>query len=260
MDRRTFITLVAGGLCFASRNAVSGQATASAHGSNSAEEPFPISFEDYETVDTDYVPRLVDYETGEPKGTIVVDPDNRFLYLVLGHGRAKRYGIGVGREGFGWAGTALIKRKAKWPSWVPPEDMQLRDKQAAKWRKGMPGGPQNPLGARALYLYQGEVDTLYRIHGTSEPESIGRAVSSGCIRMLNPDIVELFDRVPLGTKVVVLPRKSPAAREANRMASVRRRTKAQVMANESHEGDRSRFRERRQRERTIFGLFGFQED
>src|SRR5215208_6280587 len=197
MDRRTFITLVAGGLCFASRNAVSGQATASelggisAHGSNSAEEPFPISFQDYGTVDTDYVPRLVDYEIGEPKGTIVVDPDNRFLYLVLGHGRAKRYGIGVGREGFGWAGTALIKRKAKWPSWVPPEEMQLRDKKAAQWRKGMPGGPQNPLGARALYLYQGEVDTLYRIHGTSEPDSIGRAVSSGCIRMLNPDIVEL---------------------------------------------------------------------
>jgi lipoprotein-anchoring transpeptidase ErfK/SrfK len=255
MDRRTFITLAAaGGLCFASRNAVSGPAIA-------AEEPFPILFEDYEKVGTDYVPRLVDYETGEPRGTIVVDPDNRFLYLVLGQGRAKRYGIGVGREGFGWAGTALIKRKAKWPVWVPPEEMQLRDKQAAQWRKGMPGGPKNPLGARALYLYQGEVDTLYRIHGTSEPGSIGRAVSSGCIRMLNPDIVELFDRVPLGTKVVVLPRKSPAAREADRpTASVRKRTKAQVKSDESHKGARSRFIERRQRQRTIFGLFGFRED
>lgn len=256
MDRRTFITLAAGALCFGGRNAVSASAIAS-----ELEEPFAISFEDYRTVDTDYVPRLVGYETNEPRGTIVVDPGNRFLYLVLGGGQAKRYGIGVGREGFDWSGTASIKRKAKWPSWVPPKDMQLRDKEAAKWRNGMPGGPNNPLGARALYLYQGEVDTLYRIHGTREPRSIGHAVSSGCIRMLNPDIVELFDRVPLGTKVVVLPGKSPTALEANRpIASARKRTKAQKVVEEYHDKERSRLSERWQRERTIFGLFGFQED
>ena len=256
MDRRTFITLAAGGLCLASRNAVSAAAIASEF-----EEPFPISFEDYRMVDTDYVPRIVDYETDEPRGTIVVDPGDRFLYLVLGDGRAKRYGIGVGREGFGWSGSAFIKRKAKWPSWVPPKDMQTRDKEAAKWRDGMPGGPKNPLGARALYLYQGEVDTLYRIHGTREPRSIGRAVSSGCIRMLNPDIAELFDRVPLGTKVVVLPRKSPTGPEANQpIASTKKRTKAQNVAQEAHQTDRSHLTERRQRKRTIFRLFGFNED
>ena len=255
MDRRTFITLAAGALCFASRNA------GAAAVASELEEPFPISFEDYRTVDTDFVPRLVNYETDEPRGTIIVDPGNRFLYLVLGDGKAKRYGIGVGREGFGWSGTAFIKRKAKWPSWVPPKDMQTRDKEAAKWRDGMPGGPKNPLGARALYLYQGDVDTLYRIHGTREPRSIGQAVSSGCIRMLNPDIVELFDRVPLGTKVVVLPRESPTIVEAKRPISLaRKRTNTQDVVEERHGKDPSHLTQNRRREDTIFGLFGFQQD
>lgn len=255
MDRRTFIILLTGGLCFV-RNAVSAIASDS-----TAEEPFPVSFKDYRTVDTEYVPRLVPYAADEPRGTIVVDPDNRFLYLVLGEGRAKRYGIGVGRSGFGWSGTAFVKRKAKWPSWIPPVDMQTRDKEAAKWREGMPGGPRNPLGARALYLYQGDVDTLYRIHGTREPRSIGHAVSSGCIRMLNADIVELFDRVPLGTKVVVLPSRTRTVRAPNRTtAAITKRTILPSAAEGSQKTVRSRSGERRQQEPSVFNLFGVEED
>ena len=150
--------------------------------------------------------------TGEAPGTIVVDPGQRYLYLVMADGRAMRYGIGVGRQGFSWNGTATIQRKHKWPSWYPPAEMQARDERARRWAKGMPGGPTNPLGARALYLYQGGRDTLYRIHGTNEPQSIGRAVSSGCIRMLNADVIDLYERVPKGTRVVVLPSSSPMAR------------------------------------------------
>jgi lipoprotein-anchoring transpeptidase ErfK/SrfK len=173
-----------------------------------------------------YLPQLVAYDTEEPKGTLVVDPQHRFLYLVLGGGQAKRYGIGVGREGFGWSGTAVVKRKAEWPPWLPPKDMQARDKEAAKWREGMPGGPKNPLGARALYLYQGEADTLYRIHGTRKPRSIGRAVSSGCIRMLNNDIIELYERVPIGTRVVVLSRGQTSVTKNEQMRSLKHRKDA----------------------------------
>ena len=127
-------------------------------------------------------------------------------------GRARRYGIGVGRQGFGWNGTARIRGKRKWPSWHPPVEMQERDPRAREFANGMEGGPDNPLGARALYLFQGGRDTLYRIHGTAEPRSIGRAVSSGCIRMLNADVIDLYDRVPMGTKVVVLQSSNPLAR------------------------------------------------
>lgn len=136
-------------------------------------------------------------------GTIVIDTRKKFLYLVQPGGRAMRYGIGVGRQGFSWSGSAVIRRKAKWPTWTPPAEMVGRDKFAAEWAGGMPGGPRNPLGARALYLYQGNVDTLYRIHGTFVPSSIGKAVSSGCIRMINADVADLFERVPVGTPVVV---------------------------------------------------------
>lgn len=137
-------------------------------------------------------------------GTIVVDPANRFLYLVQTGGTSLRYGIGVGRQGFSWYGTAEIKDKQEWPKWFPPKEMQVRDRRARQYAQGMDGGLDNPLGARALYLYVGDQDTLYRLHGTSEQASIGRAVSSGCIRLLNQDIIDLYNRVPLGTKVVVL--------------------------------------------------------
>jgi lipoprotein-anchoring transpeptidase ErfK/SrfK len=190
-------------------------------------ERFPISVEEYRSLDPEYLPQVVSYATAEPPGTIIIDTDNRFLHLVLGSGQAKRYGIGVGRDGFNWSGTATIERKTKWPMWFPPKEMQYRDKEARRWRRGMPGGPRNPLGARALYLFQGQADTLFRIHGTRDPKSIGKAVSSGCIRMLNADVVELFDRVPLGTKVVVLPSTRPVAQKPKRsktaLAQARRR-------------------------------------
>ena len=148
--------------------------------------------------------------TGEPPGTIVVDPSAKYLYLVLDGGKALRYGIGVGRQGFSWSGEAVIKRKAEWPDWYPPKEMQKRDPLAAKWADGMPGGPTNPLGARALYLYQGNRDTLYRLHGTGEASTIGTAVSSGCIRLLHADVIDLYDRVPIGTRVIVLQARNPA--------------------------------------------------
>ena len=137
--------------------------------------------------------------TREAPGTIVVETKERQLYYVLGNGRAIRYGVSVGDEAFGWTGTARVARRAEWPNWSPPAEMKKR------WPhvRPMEGGPANPLGARALYLFEGNRDTLYRIHGTNEPEKIGQAVSSGCIRMRNIDLVDLFNRVQVGAKVVV---------------------------------------------------------
>lgn len=167
-------------------------------------EEYPISRSDIQKVPPKYRKKVVRFFADYPPGTIVVDTRQKFLYLVQPAGKAIRYGIGVGRQGFSWSGSAVIKRKAKWPTWTPPAAMVERDEFAAKWANGMPGGPGNPLGARALYLYQGNVDTLYRIHGTIVPSSIGKAVSSGCIRMINADVADLYDRVPTGTRVVVL--------------------------------------------------------
>ncbi len=142
---------------------------------------------------------LVDYATTEAPGTIVVETKARQLYYVLGEGKAVRYGVTVGDEAYGWNGTARIDRKAEWPAWNPPAEMIKR------WPHvhHMEGGPMNPLGARALYLFEGDRDTLYRIHGTNEPEKIGQAVSSGCIRMRNIDVIDLHARASVGAKVVV---------------------------------------------------------
>lgn len=167
-------------------------------------EPFAISYAEVDEVPEAYRRQEVSYETSHLPGTLVVDTGDRFLYLVLKEGRALRYGIGVGRDGFQWSGTAVIGRKAPWPRWTPPKRMVARDPFAAKWAGGMPGGPKNPLGARALYLFADGLDTLFRIHGTNQPSSIGKAVSSGCVRMLNADIVDLYERVGTGSKVVVL--------------------------------------------------------
>src|SRR5262249_28767876 len=151
-----------------------------------------------------YKRQLVRYSTPHPAGTVVVDPDSKFLYLVMEGGYALRYGIGVGREGFEWTGTAEVARKARWPTWTPPAEMIRRQPELERYRRGMQPGPENPLGARALYLYQNGRDTLYRIHGTNEPSTIGQNVSSGCIRLLNHDVMDLFERVPVGARVVVL--------------------------------------------------------
>jgi len=156
-------------------------------------------------IDPKYLRQQVRYPTPQQPGTVVVDPDAKFLYLVIGDGTALRYGIGVGREGFGWSGTAEVARKARWPRWTPPAAMIRRQPELERYRNGMDPGLDNPLGARALYLFQDGRDTLYRIHGTNEPRSIGQNVSSGCIRLLNQDIVDLFTRVPIGARVVVLP-------------------------------------------------------
>lgn len=168
-------------------------------------EPYPVAAVDLSTIDRQFWRQIVPDPTGEPPGTIVVDPDARFLWLVMEGGRAMRYGVGVGREGFAWNGAATIPRKAQWPKWTPPQEMIAREPDLQKWAGGMPGGPDNPLGARALYLYQNGRDTLYRIHGTSEPWSIGKSVSSGCIRLLNVEVIDLHRRVPTGTRVVVRP-------------------------------------------------------
>ncbi|WP_048648657.1 L,D-transpeptidase [Nitratireductor soli] len=151
--------------------------------------------------DPKWLPQVVEYNGKHAPGTIVVDTKQRFLFLVLKNGQAQRYGVGVGKEGFGWTGTEKISQKREWPDWRPPAEMIAREK--AKGRvlpAHMKGGPANPLGARALYLGS----TLYRIHGTNAPWTIGRAVSSGCIRMRNEDVMDLYNRVPVGAEVVVI--------------------------------------------------------
>jgi lipoprotein-anchoring transpeptidase ErfK/SrfK len=149
--------------------------------------------------------QIVAYPSKEKAGTIVINTQQHFLYYVLGDGQAIRYGVGVGRDGFGWKGTVRVGRKAEWPAWVPPPEMIARErKRGIILPARMEGGVRNPLGARALYLYRGDQDTQFRIHGTSEPWTIGLNVSSGCIRLLNKDVVDLYNRTNVGAKVVVL--------------------------------------------------------
>ena len=150
----------------------------------------------------------VDYYTKEPAGTIIIDTSNTYLYLVLGNGKALRYGVGVGREGFTWSGVQQVTRMAEWPDWNPPEEMIVRQPYLPRF---MAGGETNPLGARALYLGK----TVYRIHGTNQPSTIGTFVSSGCIRLTNEDVMDLYSRIKIGTRVVVLPGRPPATTAAS---------------------------------------------
>lgn len=154
-------------------------------------------------VDAKFRRQTVNYETKEKPGTIIVDTGARHLYFVLGGGKAVRYGIGVGREGFEWKGQARIAIKREWPMWTPPPAMIKRKPELAKWAGGMPPGLSNPLGARAMYLFNKGGDSGYRLHGTPEWWSIGKAMSSGCIRLLNQDIIDLYDRADVGAKVIV---------------------------------------------------------
>jgi len=144
---------------------------------------------------------IVDYHRKEAPGTIVIDSDNRFLYLVQSSGKAIRYGVTVGEEAQGWSGVAKVGSMAEWPGWTPTAGEQQR---LGPFPAHVPGGPQNPMGARGLYLYANGKDTLYRIHGTNQPEYIGQAISSGCIRLTNEDVIDLYSRVKIGTPVVVL--------------------------------------------------------
>lgn len=168
------------------------------------EERFPIPAVDVTKVDPRYLRQEVADPTGERAGTIVVDTAGPFLYLVSENGRALRYGVGVGRAGFAWSGRAKILMKREWPTWTPPAEMIEREPKLERYRYGMEPGLDNPLGARALYLFEGGRDTLYRIHGTNEAWSIGKAVSSGCIRLFNQDAIDLYGRVPKGSEVVVM--------------------------------------------------------
>ncbi|MBO0757359.1 MAG: L,D-transpeptidase [Bradyrhizobiaceae bacterium] len=172
-------------------------------------EPFKVEAVSLKDIDPAFLRQKVNYFTSEEPGTIVIDTSNHFLYFVEQNGQAVRYGVGVGREGFGWSGIATIHDKREWPDWYPPKEMLEREPEILNKMSelqsglGVPGGPGNPLGARAMYLWQDNKDTLFRIHGTDEPLSIGKSMSSGCIRMIDQDAIDLYDRAPIGTKVVV---------------------------------------------------------
>lgn len=169
-----------------------------------AGEPFPVFESDAQEIPFKFRRKTVDYATSEPPGTIVVDTGQKFLYHVLGNGQAVRYGVGVGKAGRSWYGEAVIGRKEKWPIWVPTPEHLAEFPDMAKYIHGMPGGRNNPMGARALYLYQGEVDTVIRIHGAVKPSLIGKKTTAGCISLINIDVIHLYDQVELGAKVVIL--------------------------------------------------------
>lgn len=160
------------------------------------DEPGRVSTEEVSISEGPYARQMVLFRSNEAPGTVVIHSGERFLYVVQGNGRALRYGIGVGREGFTWSGQVQVSRKAEWPDWRPPPEMLQRQPYLPRF---MAGGPGNPMGARALYLGS----TVFRIHGTNQPETIGQAISSGCFRLANGDIVDLYDRVPVGTKVII---------------------------------------------------------
>jgi lipoprotein-anchoring transpeptidase ErfK/SrfK len=168
------------------------------------QEAFPLAAIPLDKLDPELRRQEVAYSTKLKAGTVVVDTPARRLYFVLGNNRAIRYGVGVGRAGLALSGGATVGRKAEWPSWTPTGNMIRREPRYRQYAGGMPGGPNNPLGARALYLYRRGNDTMFRIHGTNQPSSIGHAMSSGCIRMLNHDVIDLYERVPVGAQVVVI--------------------------------------------------------
>lgn len=169
------------------------------------EEPHPLKKVPLDKIKPELRRQEVAYETSEPAGTVVVDTPARRLYYVLGNGRAMRYGVGVGRNGYALAGVAYVGRKAEWPSWTPsPNMLRTNPEKNMKYAGGVPGGINNPLGARAMYLYRSGNDTMFRIHGTNQPWSIGQAMSSGCVRMMNHDVIDLYERVKVGNRVVVL--------------------------------------------------------
>jgi len=169
-------------------------------------ERFPIPAVDLKLLDSRFYRRRVDNPTGEKPGTIIVDTSNFYLYLVEKDGTAMRYGVGLGRAGFEWSGRARVAYKKKWPTWTPPDTMIKREPHLEKYsvrNGGMPPGLQNPLGARALYIFQGSKDTLYRLHGSPQVSSIGKAVSSGCVRLINQDVIDLHSRTRNGTRILV---------------------------------------------------------
>lgn len=210
LDRRSFLlgsAMSVGALGLAGCNATDAALRAEAAKVYAAlpEERFPIPAVDIGKVDPKYYRRTVSYETKEAPGTIIVDPANFYVYRVEGDGTATRYGANVGRDGFLWSGDAYVGRKSEWAVWTPPKEMIKRQPEAAKYARGMPPGLDNPLGARTLHLYQNGAYTLYTIYASSEPESIGSGITSGCVGLLSQDMIHLYARTPVKTKVVVLP-------------------------------------------------------
>lgn len=178
------------------------------------DEEFPLPAIPYQKINPRFYRQMVDNTTGQPPGTLVVDTGNHFLYYTYANGKAMRYGVGLGRQGFLWAGRGVIQYKRKWPRWVPPDEMIARQPELEPYsgdNGGMPGGLDNPLGARALYIFSHNEDTQYRLHGSPEWWTIGKNVSSGCVRMINQDVVDLFDRVPAKTPVLVTNLDNPSA-------------------------------------------------
>ena len=168
-------------------------------------EKFPIPAVDIGKIDPKYFRQIVRYDTKEAPGTIIIDPANYHLYRVEGDGIATRYGANVSRPGFLWSGEVYVGRKAEWPTWTPPKEMIARQPEARKYAGGMPGGLENPLGARVLYLYKNGVYTVYTIYSTSDPDTIGHGITSGCTGLLSQDMIDLYSRTPVKTKVVMLP-------------------------------------------------------
>lgn len=200
LSRRNFI----GGALAAGSALPTGLMATSAWADQDLDDPYPLPPFDEKKLPKDFRRAIVPYPTRHWPGTIIINTGSRQLFLILEGQQALRFGCAVGRDGFRWAGLADVGRKVMWPRWTPPKDMIERSPEKAKWKDGMPGGPENPLGARALYLFQNGGDTLYRIHGTNEPMSIGKNASSGCIRMLNQSVIELYRRAPVGARVVVM--------------------------------------------------------
>ncbi|MBX9458778.1 MAG: L,D-transpeptidase [Rhizobium sp.] len=182
------------------------------------DEQFPLPAIPHQKIDPKFYRQMVADPTGEAPGTLVVDTGNHYLYFTYPNGQAMRYGVGLGRAGFAWAGRGKIQYKRQWPKWTPPDEMIARQPELAKYSAdngGMPPSLDNPLGARALYIFQGKEDTLYRIHGSPEWWTIGKSVSSGCVRMINQDVVDLFNRVPDGTQIVVTDLSRPGVESVN---------------------------------------------
>ncbi len=196
LSRRSFFgaTLASGLSPFGARQAMAQEA-----------EPFPVKLSELKDVDYKFRRREMEFDASVPAGTIMVDPRMCFLFLSQGNGTAIRYGVSVGKSTHAWSGEAVIKKMTKWPVWTPaPYHIAVKPALAKFLPNGMPGGPGNPLGARALYLFKGEVDTINRIHGAAKPTEIGRKATAGCIGMLNADVVDLYNRVQLGTRVVMM--------------------------------------------------------
>jgi lipoprotein-anchoring transpeptidase ErfK/SrfK len=210
LDRRSFLlgaTASVGALGLAGCTTIDGMTMAEAEKVYGPlpQEKFPVPAVDLTKLDRKHFRRTVKYDSKEEPGTIIVDPGNYHVYRIEGDGEATRYGANVGRDGFRWHGDAYIGRKAEWPIWTPPREMILRQPEAAKYAGGMAPGLDNPLGARTLYLYQNNRYTLYTIYSTSDPETIGSGITSGCVGLLTQDMMDLYERTPVKTKVIVLP-------------------------------------------------------